>query len=108
MPDVDEMWRGARDAMTVKRVYGDPVQSDGVTLVPAAAVRGGAGGGGEGGPEGGGGGGFGIVARPIGAYVIRDGSVSWRPAVESQPRAAPGRRRRVAAGAAGGLSYGSR
>lgn len=51
MPAVDDMWRGARDAMTVKRVYGDPVQSDGVTLVPAAAVRGGAGGGGEGGPE---------------------------------------------------------
>ena len=82
MPDVDDMWRGARDAMTVKRVYGDPVQSDGVTLVPAATVRGGAGGGGEGGPEGGGGGGFGIVARPIGAYVIRDGNVSWRPAVD--------------------------
>jgi uncharacterized spore protein YtfJ len=82
MPDVDEMWKGVRDAMTVKRVYGDPVQSDGLTLVPAAVVRGGAGGGGEGGPEGGGGGGFGIVARPIGAYVIRDGSVSWRPAVD--------------------------
>jgi uncharacterized spore protein YtfJ len=82
MPDVDEMWKGVRDAMTVKRVYGDPVQSNGVTLVPAAAVRGGAGGGGEGGPEGGGGGGFGIVARPIGAYVIRDGSVSWRPALD--------------------------
>jgi uncharacterized spore protein YtfJ len=80
MPDVDEMWRGARDAMTVKRVYGDPVQSDGVTLVPAAAVRGGAGGGGD--NEGNGGGGFGIVARPVGAYVIRDGSVSWRPAVD--------------------------
>jgi uncharacterized spore protein YtfJ len=82
MPDVDEMWKGVRDAMTVKRVYGDAVQSDGVTLVPAAVVRGGAGGGGEGGPQGGGGGGFGIVARPIGAYVIRDGSVSWRPAVD--------------------------
>jgi uncharacterized spore protein YtfJ len=82
MPDVDDMWRGARDAMTVKRVYGDPVQSDGVTLVPAAAVRGGAGGGGEGGPEGGGGGGFGIAARPVGAYVIRDGVVSWRPVVD--------------------------
>jgi uncharacterized spore protein YtfJ len=80
MPDVDAMWRGARDAMTVKRVYGDPVQSDGVTLVPAAAVRGGAGGGGD--NEGNGGGGFGVVARPIGAYVIRDGSVSWRPAVD--------------------------
>lgn len=82
MPNVDAMWKGTRDAITVKRVYGDPVQSDGVTLVPAAAVRGGAGGGGEGGAEGGGGGGFGIVARPVGAYVIRDGTVSWRPAVD--------------------------
>jgi uncharacterized spore protein YtfJ len=80
MPDVDEMWKGARDAMTVKRVYGDPVQSDGVTLVPAAAVRGGAGGGGD--KEGDRGGGFGIAARPVGAYVIRDGSVSWRPVVD--------------------------
>jgi uncharacterized spore protein YtfJ len=82
MPDVGEMWKGTRDAITVKRVYGDPIQSDGVTLVPAAAVRGGAGGGGEGGAEGGGGGGFGIVARPVGAYVIRDGRVTWRPAVD--------------------------
>jgi uncharacterized spore protein YtfJ len=82
MPDVDDMWKGTRDAITVKRVYGDAVESDGVTLIPAAAVRGGAGGGGEGGAEGGGGGGFGIVARPVGAYVIRDGRVTWRPAVD--------------------------
>jgi uncharacterized spore protein YtfJ len=80
MPNVDELWKGARDAITVKRVYGDPVQSDGVTVVPAAAVRGGAGGGGD--KEGDGGGGFGIAARPVGAYVIRDGTVSWRPAVD--------------------------
>jgi uncharacterized spore protein YtfJ len=80
MPNVDELWKGARDAITVKRVYGDPVQSDGVTVVPAATVRGGAGGGGD--NEGNGGGGFGIAARPVGAYVIRDGSVSWRPAVD--------------------------
>jgi uncharacterized spore protein YtfJ len=80
MPDVDQMWKGAREAITVKRVYGDPVQSEGVTLVPAAAVRGGAGGGGD--SEGNGGGGFGVAARPIGAYVIRDGSVTWRPAVD--------------------------
>jgi uncharacterized spore protein YtfJ len=82
MPNVDQMWKGTRDALTVKRVYGDPVERDGVTVIPAAAVRGGAGGGGEGGESGGGGGGFGIVARPIGAYVIRNGTVSWRPAVD--------------------------
>jgi uncharacterized spore protein YtfJ len=80
MPNVDEMWQGARDAVTVRRVYGKPVESDGVTVIPAAAVRGGAGGGGD--SEGNGGGGFGVMARPIGAYVIRDGKVSWRPAVD--------------------------
>jgi uncharacterized spore protein YtfJ len=80
MPNVDQMWKGTRDALTVKRVYGDPVERDGVTVIPAAAVRGGAGGGGD--NEGNGGGGFGIAARPIGAYVIRDGKVRWRPAVD--------------------------
>ena len=83
MPNVDQMWKGTRDAVTVKRVYGDPVERDGVTVIPAAAVRGGAGGGGEGGESGSGGGGFGIVARPVGAYVIRDGTVSWRPAIDA-------------------------
>jgi uncharacterized spore protein YtfJ len=80
MPDVDQLWKGTRDAVTVKRVYGEPVERDGVTVIPAAAVRGGAGGGGD--SEGNGGGGFGVVARPIGAYVIRNGSVAWRPAVD--------------------------
>jgi uncharacterized spore protein YtfJ len=80
MPNVDQMWKGARDAVTVKRVYGEPVERDGVTVIPAAAVRGGAGGGGD--NEGNGGGGFGLAARPIGAYVIQDGNVRWRPAVD--------------------------
>jgi uncharacterized spore protein YtfJ len=80
MPNVDQMWKGTRDAVTVKRVYGEPVEREGVTLIPAAAVRGGAGGGGD--SQGNGGGGFGVVARPIGAYVIRNGQVSWRPAVD--------------------------
>ena len=80
MPNVDQMWKGTRDALTVKRVYGDPVERDGVTVIPAAAVRGGAGGGGD--NEGNGGGGFGLAARPIGAYVIQNGKVRWRPAVD--------------------------
>jgi uncharacterized spore protein YtfJ len=80
MPDVDRMWKGVRDAITAKRVYGDPVERDGVTVIPAAAVRGGSGGGGD--SEGNGGGGFGVMARPIGAYVIQNGRVSWRPAVD--------------------------
>jgi uncharacterized spore protein YtfJ len=80
VPNVDEMLRGARDAMTVKRVYGDPVESEGVTLVPAAVVGGGGGGGGD--DEGNGGGGFGLQARPAGAWVIRDGEATWKPAVD--------------------------
>jgi uncharacterized spore protein YtfJ len=80
MPNIDEILGGARDALTVRRVYGEPIEQDGLTLVPAAAVRGGGGGGGD--SEGNGGGGFGVAARPVGAYVIRDGEVTWRPAVD--------------------------
>ena len=60
MPDIDELLQGARDAITAKRVYAEPVEGDGVTLVPAAAVRGGGGGGGD--NENNGGGGFGLMA----------------------------------------------
>jgi uncharacterized spore protein YtfJ len=80
MPNIDEILGGARDAITVRRVYGEPIEEAGVTIIPAAAVRGGGGGGGD--SEGNGGGGFGVSARPIGAYVIRDGDVRWRPAVD--------------------------
>jgi uncharacterized spore protein YtfJ len=80
MPNIDELLGGARDAITVKRVYGDPIESDGVTVVPAAKVGGGGGGGGD--SEGDGGGGFGLGARPVGAYVIKDGDVRWVPAVD--------------------------
>jgi uncharacterized spore protein YtfJ len=77
---VDELLEGVRDAITARRVYGEPVEHEGVTLVPAAAVRGGGGGGGD--SEGNGGGGFGLAGRPVGAWVIRDGEVTWRPAVD--------------------------
>lgn len=80
MPNVDELLKGARDAISVKRVYGDPIESEGVTIVPAALVRGGGGGGGD--SEDNGGGGFGLQARPAGAWVLRDGDAVWRPAVD--------------------------
>jgi uncharacterized spore protein YtfJ len=52
MPTVDELLKGHREAITVKRVFGDPYEKDGVTVIPAAKVIGG-GGGGEGeAPEG--------------------------------------------------------
>jgi uncharacterized spore protein YtfJ len=74
---------GARDAITVKRVYGEPYERNGVAVIPAAAVQGGGGGGGGDQPGGrSGGGGFGLRARPVGAYVIRGEEVSWEPAVD--------------------------
>jgi len=81
--DIKETLSGAQDALTAKRVFGKPYERDGLTLIPAASVQGGGGGGGseaEGSSDGGGG--FGINARPVGAYVIRDGEVSWQPALD--------------------------
>jgi uncharacterized spore protein YtfJ len=73
----------ARDVLTVRRVFGDPIERDGVTVIPAANVRGGGGGGGGSGPDGeGSGGGFGVSATPAGAYVIKDGTVRWEPALD--------------------------
>jgi uncharacterized spore protein YtfJ len=65
-------------------VFAEPYEKDGVTIIAAATVAGGGGGGGghdERGQEGEGGG-FGVSARPAGAYVIKDGTVRWRPAVD--------------------------
>src|SRR5687768_5420934 len=83
--DEMEVVAHAKDAVTVKRVYGEPFEKDGVTVIPAATVRGAAGGGTGEGPEGfgkGGGTGFGLSARPTGAYVIRNGQVTWQPALD--------------------------
>ena len=81
---VAELVTSVRDAITVRRVFAEPYEKDGVTVIAAAIVVGGAGGGGghdERGQEGEGGG-FGVLARPAGVYVIKDGRVWWRPAVD--------------------------
>jgi len=70
----------ARDAITVRRVYGEPYQEEGITIIPAANVMGGGGGGSD--TQGNGGGGFGLSARPAGAWVIKDGDAQWRPAMD--------------------------
>lgn len=81
---IDEMLSSARDAATVKRVFGDPYEKDGVTFIPAASVLS-SGGGGSGeddkGQEGGGGG-FHVQGRPVGAYVIKGTDVTWVPAID--------------------------
>ncbi len=84
MTDVDDILSKAKDAMQVRTVYGEPIQSDGVIVIPAARIRGGGGGGsGKSGEEQqGSGGGFGLMASPAGAFVIRDGMVRWKPALD--------------------------
>jgi uncharacterized spore protein YtfJ len=74
----------AQDAITARRVYGEPYERDGVVVIPAAVVSGGGGGGGGESPDHGpgGGGGFGLSARPVGAYVIEEGKVRWESAID--------------------------
>jgi uncharacterized spore protein YtfJ len=76
----EELLHGVRDAVSVSRVFGDPIEHEGAVVIPVAKVGGGGGGGGD--NEGNGGGGFGLGGRPAGVYVIKNGQVSWRPAVD--------------------------
>jgi uncharacterized spore protein YtfJ len=80
----DDMIASAKDAITVSKVFGEPFEKDGMTFIPAARVMGGGGGGTGQDDDGqlGEGGGFGMNGRPAGAFVIRNGEVTWRPAVD--------------------------
>ena len=78
-----------KDTMAVSRVFGESYQVDGMTIVPVATVRGGGGGGGGEGSAPGGEGtgtgaglGFGVIVRPLGVYIVKDGEVSWQPAID--------------------------
>jgi uncharacterized spore protein YtfJ len=75
----------AEEAFTVRRVFGEPYEKDGTTVIPAARIQGAAGGGGGEAPGGEGSGtgtGFAMNAKPFGVFVIKDGEVVWRPAVD--------------------------
>jgi uncharacterized spore protein YtfJ len=82
--DVDGTLRKARGLMQARRVYGEPVERDGVTVIPAASISGGGGGGGseDGNGTSDGGIGFGMTGSPVGAWVIRDGSAEWKPSLD--------------------------
>lgn len=79
--------RGTRDALSVRRVFGDPQELDGVTIIPVARISGAAGGGGGEGVDdeqsgSGFGTGFGVRAEPVGMYRIRDGELVWKPTLD--------------------------
>jgi len=63
-------------------VFGEPIERDGVTIVPVARVRYGFGGGGGAGPDGrgaGSGGGGGAMSSPAGFIEIRGDTARFRP-----------------------------
>ena len=87
--DIMELVEKSKDTATVSRVFGEPIRHGDVVVIPVARVaQGGGGGQGEGKGEkgevsgGGSGGGFGFGAAPAGVFVLKDGDVSWRPAVD--------------------------
>lgn len=87
MTQITELMDKVQDSTTVKRVYGEPIIHEGVTVIPVAKVAGGGGGGigkQEGGdkPGEGSGGGFGVGVTPTGVFVIKEGKVRWQPAVD--------------------------
>jgi uncharacterized spore protein YtfJ len=75
-----------KDTYTVRRVFGDAVEKDGIVVIPVATVAGGGGGGsgsaGDAGDGEGEGAGFGGMARPAGVYVVKADSVEWHPALD--------------------------
>ena len=71
------------DNAKVSTVFGEPVERDGITVIPVAKARygfgGGAGGGAHGGEEGsGGGGGGGGSVSPVGYIEVRDGTAQFK------------------------------
>ncbi len=83
MMDVEQLLSETQATVKADRVFAEPIQRNGVTVIPAARVSGGGGGGGDESEDGGSGAGFGLSVRPAGALVIGDdGSVWWRPMVD--------------------------
>ncbi|HUL74988.1 MAG TPA: hypothetical protein VLT86_17885 [Vicinamibacterales bacterium] len=74
-----EVLQHTQENISARRVFGEPFQADGATILPVAVVGGGGGAGNKTDKEGGVG--FGLGARPAGVYVIKNGEAKWRPAL---------------------------
>lgn len=82
------------DRLSARRVFGEPVIKNGVTVIPVARVMGGGGAGegpmpsttdaltGEVKSTQQSGGGFGLAAGPAGVYVVQGEKVRWIPALD--------------------------
>jgi uncharacterized spore protein YtfJ len=89
MNAMDLLAKARESGMKLDTVFGEPVTVEGLVIIPVARIKGGAGG--SFGPEPSGasdakprrrGGGFGIRANPLGVFVVKDGKVDWRPALD--------------------------
>ena len=72
----------AKSVMRVNEVFGTPYEKNGLTIIPAAKISGGAGGGGDQHEPQAGGAGFGLASRPAGAFIIKGDDVRWQPAID--------------------------
>jgi uncharacterized spore protein YtfJ len=90
---IEQIIEEATNAIGSRRVFGEPYEKNGVTIIPAARVMGGVGGGDgqaaavgtdrhSGDPPGGAGAGYGMIGSPAGAFVVRGDDVRWVPAVD--------------------------
>lgn len=68
------------DLLSARRVYANPIEREGIVVIPAAQIGGGGGSERIEGQKDGGG--MGLRARPIGAFEIRDGKTTWKPAID--------------------------
>ena len=80
---LDQIGQSVGKRAQVSTVFGEPVEREGLTVIPVAKARFGFGGGGgsggrEGGEGSGGGGGGGGVVTPIGYIEVRDGSAEFK------------------------------
>ena len=85
----DDILTRVGDQLGIRRVFGEPVERDGVLVIPVAVTIG-CGGGGSGPDEQGSGGGFGGMVRGIGVYSIANGQVRFVPAIDTTALAAMG------------------
>jgi uncharacterized spore protein YtfJ len=85
----EEILHRAGDQLSVRRVFGEPIEHDGVVVVPVSVAVGG-GGGGTGPDEQGSGAGLGGMVRAIGVYSISNRDVRFVPAVDATALAVVG------------------
>jgi uncharacterized spore protein YtfJ len=86
-PLFEKLARKLGDSARAAAVFGEPVERQGLTVIPVARARWGVGGGGGGGRRHGGegrglGGGGGATVTPVGYIEIRSGGARFRPVID--------------------------